>query len=201
MVLAMRPIAHVCITVAVALALISCTKGPPSADALLGNTITECDAAFGKRGMLAFTVLGDDQLSNFTGLVAPISSIRYNFLVWPKDDSTYYCTVSNGIVSDCFKASVINGTHRVEDSKTLLGLAPSDRISSNQNLTFVSLPTSSPLGLAPVTLDNIPNPRLFSGMITYRASYSRFLYDVVFKDGIADRVNVTDIGSYGETAE
>lgn len=177
-----------------------CKSDSISANLLLGKNIRECNSIFGKSGKVRFTILQDSQKRMFTGRVAPLSMVRRNFRIWPKLEWMPFCEVSKGVVVDCFEESDAHSTRRLENSKETIGLAKSDIISSMNHITLAALSTSDVAGLERAKSTNIVNPESFSGLITYRKSYSRYLYMVAFRNGTVDSVTVTDIGSYGETA-
>lgn len=192
-------------TALICLVLISaaggCVKGPTSANALLGKTVGECNSIFGTYGLVRFTILPKTSRSNYTGRVTLLSEVDDNDLLWTGSEADLYCEVADGVVVDCFEESIHGGTRKLKDSKTELKMATSDRISELDDFTIVALPIYSVSGFDKAKSTNLPNHKEFSGVITYRASYSRYFYTVAFKNGTADDVMVTDIGEYGETAE
>ena len=187
-------------TLAIVSAISGCVKGPVNADALLGKTIAECNSIFGKHGMVRISVLSKSQRRFFTGHVTPLSRAEFNYRIWPREDNTPYCVVSLGIVVDCYNDSIMTGTKRIDNSKETIGLATSDHIFHLDHIALAALSISDVAGLERAKSTNIVNPESFSGVITYRASFSRYLYTTVIRDGVVDSVEVTDIGEYGETA-
>jgi hypothetical protein len=186
---------------ALALFTSGCNSDSINANRLLGKSIRECNSLFGKSGQVRFTILQDSQRRIFTGRVAPLSMVRRNYLIWPKQEWMPFCEVSKGIVVDCFEESDMSGTRLLENSKEKIGLRKSDIISSIDHVTLAALATSDVAGIEQAKSTNIVNPESFSGLINYLASYSRYLYTTAIRDGVVDSVEVTDIGEYGETAE
>lgn len=177
-----------------------CSSDSLSSNHLLGKTVGECNSLFDTSGYVHFRILQESQRSQFTGQVAPLSMVRLNYLIWPNKEWMPFCEVNKGVVVDCFEESDAHGTRRLENSKETVGLAKSDFISSMNHVTLAALSTSDVAGLERAKSTNIVNPESFSGLITYRKSYSRYLYMVAFRNGTVDSVTVTDIGSYGETS-
>lgn len=177
-----------------------CSSNSLTADHLLGKTVRECNSMFGTSGQVRFTILQESQRTQFTGQVAPLSMVSLNYLIWPNKDWIPFCEVYKGVVVDCFEESDLSGIRRLENSKEIIGLAKSDILSSMNHVTLAALSTSDVAGIERAKSTNVVSPESFSGLITYRKSYSRYLYMVVFRNGTVDSVTVTDIGSYGETA-